>query len=95
VGSSASKIFTIYNNSPCNLYYRLQVDQVIDGPYPEEQVRDDAVGECRKKMKNLVLNWMPNMFINKIFVLSHVSGNLKTQKLLFTPNGWIVSKFLS
>ncbi|XP_064646085.1 cilia- and flagella-associated protein 65-like isoform X2 [Lineus longissimus] len=43
VGSSVSKMFTIYNNSPCNLYYRLQLDQVIDGPYPEEQVRDDPI----------------------------------------------------
>ncbi|XP_074643169.1 cilia- and flagella-associated protein 65-like [Tubulanus polymorphus] len=43
VGSSQTKSFTIFNNSNCNLDYKLHIEQNIEGPYPESQTKGDPV----------------------------------------------------
>ena len=45
VGSQAVKTLVIYNDSSCSLEYKLDVEQEIEGPYPDEITRDDSLGK--------------------------------------------------
>lgn len=54
VGSSASKHITLFNNSNCSLYYKLTIDQTLDGPYADEITRTDAIALELDKMAGFI-----------------------------------------
>ena len=44
VGTQSTKELVIFNDSSSNLEYKLEVQQEMEGPYPEEQTRNDKLG---------------------------------------------------
>ncbi|XP_013412505.1 cilia- and flagella-associated protein 65-like [Lingula anatina] len=43
VGSSASQYIVLWNKGDCALHFKLQIEQTISGPYPEELTRQDDI----------------------------------------------------
>ena len=46
VGTTATKQITLVNTSDCSIHYQLELEQRIEGPYPEEHTRYDPMGRC-------------------------------------------------
>ena len=45
VGSTLTKQIEMINPGDCSIHYELDIQQKIEGPYPEEHTRYDPVGE--------------------------------------------------
>ena len=53
VGSTLTKQIEMINPGDCSIHYELDIQQKIEGPYPEEHTRYDPVGESN--MTHLLL----------------------------------------
>ncbi|XP_006820550.2 cilia- and flagella-associated protein 65-like [Saccoglossus kowalevskii] len=87
VGSSASREIIVYNDYDCDLYYKLAIEQIIDGPYPENQTAYDPIALDLDQMSGTLPARSRTIILATVRPIRRVNYSFIVSYELLTPKG--------